>query len=89
MSKNKIKQITLSDIPLPINYEAQKWLNWFISDSQILQNLGSQVFRGGQIGTDQSFIELLNAANDAITEVTDDIIKLKEFLDSYKFPENN
>lgn len=85
---SKVKEITLTNEPLPINYEAQKWLNWYISDSQILQNLCFQIFRGGQMGTDQLFIDLLAAANSAITELSEDITKLKEFLDSY-VPANN
>ena len=80
---SKIKEIKLTNEVLPINYEAQKWLNWFVSDSQILQNLCFQIFRGGLVGTDQSFIDLLAAANSAITELEEDITKLKEFLDSY------
>jgi hypothetical protein len=85
---SKTKKIILTSDALPINYEGQKWLNWFVSDSQILQNLCSQVFRGGLTGTDQSFIDLLTAANSAVTELTEDITKLKEFLDSY-VPTNN
>jgi hypothetical protein len=85
---SETKKIMLTNDVLPINYEGQKWLNWFVSDSQILQNLCYQIFRGSLIETDQSFVNLLSAANSAITELTEDITKLKEFLDSY-VPTNN
>jgi len=86
---SKIKKITLNNESLPINYEAQKWLNWYSSDSQTLQNLCFQIFRGGQIGTDISFIELLTAANSAVTELSEDLTKIKEYLTSYIPPNND
>jgi len=79
---SETKKIITSDT-LPINYEGQKWLNWFISDSQILQNFCHQIFRGGQSSIDQNFFDLLAAANNSISEIEDDIVKIKEFLAIY------
>lgn len=85
MSKNKENNM-LNNEPLPINYDAQKWLSWFSIDCQNMQNLCSQVFRGNQMPTDQTFIDLLTAANNAVSEVENDIIKIKEFLSPYIKP---
>lgn len=86
---SKFKEILLKQSVLPINYEAQKWLNWFGSDCQTLQNLCSQIFRGSQLKEDVSFQELLSASSSSIDEVLEDITKLKEFLDTYKEILNN
>lgn len=81
MTKNKT-QFTETTI-LPMNYKAIEYLSWFTMDSQNLQGWAGSVFRGGFDSNNPEFLDLLNAANNSIKEVEDDIVKLKEFLAAY------
>lgn len=73
---------------LPMNYQALEYLTWFMTDAQNVQNWAGSIFRGGFNSDDPRLIELLNAANKAITETEDDIAKIKGFLAQIVPPNN-
>ena len=73
----------------PINYPAIEYLSWFNSDSNNVQTLCNNIFKGGFNTTDPNFHLLLAAANKSIQETEDDIAKIKEFLANYIPPNNN
>ena len=70
----------------PINYPAIEYLSWFNSDTNNVQTLCNNIFRGGFNTIDLNFHLLLAAANKSIEETEDDIAKIKEFLASYVPP---
>ena len=81
-------QLKFND-PTPINYPAIEYLSWFNSDSNNVQTLCNNIFKGGFNTTDPNFHLLLAAANKSIQETEDDIAKIKEFLANYIPPNNN
>ena len=78
-------QLKFNDVT-PINYPAIEYLSWFNSDSNNVQILCNNLFKGGFNTTDPNFHLLLAAANKSIQETEDDIAKIKEFLASYVPP---
>lgn len=77
---SKVKDDTTITQP---NYDAQKWLSWFITDCQNTQGLCGNVFRGSYDSSDPRFTELLTAAINSITEVQNDITQLQQYLAAY------
>lgn len=67
----------------PMNPEALNYLNWFMSDANSLRNFASQIFSSDVDLNNPKITELKNAAELSITEIEDDIVKLKEFLAAY------
>lgn len=67
-------------VTLDKNYKALERLSWFTTDAQNVQNWTGNLFRGGIDLADQKLVSLLAAANDAITEVEEDITELKNYL---------
>lgn len=86
----KIKKIEINtnNTLVPENYPAMQYLSWFNSDVQNTQNWAGALFRGGFDNTDPKMMNLKQAAENALKEVEDDIVKLKEFLASYVPPNN-
>ena len=79
----KIKDVVSITSVTPINYPAIEYISWFNSDSNNVQTLCNNIFRGGFNTTDPNFHLLLAAANKSIQETEDDIAKIKEFLANY------
>ena len=73
----------------PMNPDAVNWLNWFITDSNTLQNWAGQIFGNGVDLNSPKLMELKNAAEIALSEIDSDIAKIKEFLAAYIPPNNN
>jgi hypothetical protein len=67
----------------PINYPAIEYISWFNSDTNNVQTLCTNIFKGGFYTTDPNYYLLLDAANKSIQETEDDIAKIKGFLASY------
>ncbi len=80
--------------PLPepviksMNPEALNYLNWFMSDANSLRNWASQIFSSDVDLNSSRLIELKNAAELSLSELEDDITKIREFLATY-IPTNN
>jgi len=70
----------------PMNPEALNYLNWFMSDANSLRNFAAQIFSSDVDLNNPKITELRNAAELSITEIVDDIVKLKEFLAAYVPP---
>ena len=70
----------------PMNPEALNYLNWFMSDANSLRNFAAQIFSSDVDLNNPKITELRNAAELSITEIEDDIVKLKEFLAAYVPP---
>jgi hypothetical protein len=66
------------------NYEAIEWMYWFEGDYKNLKDLCNEVWRGGLDKTSLDFQEKLKAIDKAISEMQDDTIKIKAFIDAYK-----
>ena len=73
----------------PMNPEAVNWLNWFITDSNSLRNWAAQIFGSDVDLNNPKVMQLKNAAEIALSEIEDDISKIREFLDAYVPPNNN
>ena len=65
---------------LPIDYDGVTYLSWFIADSQNIQNWAGDIFRGGLDRADPRTTSLLLAINKTITEIEDDISKIRTCL---------
>ena len=70
----------------PMNYKAVEYLGWFMSDAQNVRNWSSQLFSSDVDLKSQRTIELKAAAENSLTEIEDDVIKLREYLSEYKTP---
>jgi hypothetical protein len=81
--KNVEKDTMIIPAIAPMNYQALEWLSWFMTDSQNICNWAGNIFRGGMSNDDQRLIDLIAAANKSISEIEDDVAKLKEFLAAY------
>jgi hypothetical protein len=81
----KIKKVEVNteNTLVPENYSAEQYLSWFMSDVQNIQLWAGTLFRGGFDNTDPKIIKLKQAALDSIKEVEDDILNLKNYLQSY------
>jgi hypothetical protein len=89
MSKTNIT--TIEPIPpqiKPINAEAVNYLSWFMADANNLRNWSSQLFSNNVDTSNPYMLELKESALQTIIELEDDIIKIKDFLDTY-VPSNN
>jgi hypothetical protein len=77
----KLKRDIIAEVvQLPINYPALEYISWFMTDSQNVQNLTSSLFRGGLNTNDPKLVNLLTAANKAVSEVQIDIDNIQTFL---------
>lgn len=85
---NNNNQIT-EQIIKPMNPEAMNYLSWFMSDASNLRIWAGQLFGSDVDLNNSKFIELVNAAEISISELEDDIAKIKEFLAVYTPPNNN
>lgn len=65
---------------LPVNYQALQSVSWFSTDSQNVQNWTNAIFRGGMNIEDPRLTDLINAANEAISQSETDITQIKQFL---------
>jgi hypothetical protein len=89
MTKEKKEDKISTPSVLPMNYEALEYISWFATDSQNLQNWASNIFRGGFSVDDSRLADLLNAANKSLSEVENDLVKIKEYLSNIPTPNNN
>jgi hypothetical protein len=80
-------------IPEPViklmNPEAMNYLSWFMSDANNLRNWVGQIFSSDVDLNSPKLMELKNAAEISLSELEDDIAKIREFLVSYIPPNNN
>lgn len=90
MNKEIINPYRTTDgIIKPMNPEALNYLNWFMSDANSLRNWASQIFGSDVDLNSPKLMELKNAAEISLSELEDDIAKIREFLASYIPPNNN
>jgi len=68
----------------PMNPKAINYLNWFMADANTLRNWAGQIFGSDIDLNNPQLIELKNAAEISLSELEDDIAKIKEFLKEYK-----
>jgi hypothetical protein len=84
---NKEKIVNAEPIPepviKPINYKAVEYLGWFMSDAQNLRNWSSQMFGSDIDLTSPRLMELKAAAENSLSEIEDDVVKIREFLAEY------
>jgi hypothetical protein len=73
----------------PMNPAAVNYLNWFMSDANCLRNWAGQIFGSDVDLNSPKLMELKNAAEISLSELEDDIAKIREFLASYIPPNNN
>jgi|LakMenEpi03Aug12_release.lakeMendotaPanAssembly.Ray.scaffolds.fasta_scaffold835969_2 hypothetical protein len=71
-----------------MNPEALNYLNWFMSDANSLRNWAGQIFGSDIDLNSPKLMELKNAAQISLSELEDDIAKIKEFIATY-IPTNN
>ena len=84
MSKtnNELDPSPLPEIK-PENFKAKEYLGYFASDSHILMTSGSRLF-GSAVNLNDPLIENCKAGIlSALTEIEDDIAKIKGFLEEY------
>ena len=72
----------------PMNPEAINWLKWFMTDADSLRNWAAQIFGSDVDLNNSKVIQLKNAAEIALSEIEQDIAKIKEFLAVYVPPNN-
>jgi len=72
----------------PINAEAVNYLSWFMADANNLRHWSSQLFSNNVDTSNPYMLELKESALKTITELEDDLIKIKDFLATY-VPSNN
>jgi len=72
----------------PINAEAVNYLSWFMADANNLRHWSSQLFSNNVDTSNPYMLELKESALKTITELEDDLIKIKYFLATY-VPSNN
>jgi hypothetical protein len=90
MNKEIINPYRTTDgIIKPMNPEALNYLNWFMSDANSLRNWASQIFGSDVDLNSPKLMELKNAAEISLSELEDDIAKIREFLASYIPPNSN
>lgn len=82
MSKEKIQEPDPKVIPM--NPDAMNYLGWFMSDSQNLRSWGMSIFSVDSYIDSKQFIESKSALEIALTEIEDDVVKIREFLSQYK-----
>jgi hypothetical protein len=102
MTKDKIKT-QLQDNPTPappeppvpqpvikpMNYKAVEYLGWFMSDAQSVRNWGMQLFSSDVDLNSSRVSDLKAAADNALDEIEDDVIKIRAFLAEYKQDNKN
>lgn len=82
-AENIISDVILMPVVKPINPEALTVLTWFLTDVNNVSNWGRQLFATEVDLRDPKSYIIKTAADTAIKEVEDDIVKLKEFLADY------
>jgi len=89
MSKTNITAIEPTPPQIkPINAEAVNYLSWFMADANNLRHWSSQLFSNNVDTSNPYMLELKESALKTITELEDDLIKIKDFLATY-VPSNN
>ena len=88
INSNSNSQI-VEQIIKPMNPEAMNYLSWFMSDASNLRIWAGQLFGSDVDLNNPKFMEILNAALISISELEDDIAKIKKFLAVYTPPNNN
>jgi len=68
------------------NYEGKRYLAWLNGDCISAQNILSTLFRGGLTTDSTDYANLLQASNQTISDLEEDIAKLKLILSSYIQP---
>ena len=90
MSKKNITQINSNSELLnpikPINVDAVNYLGWFISDVQNVRNWTGQLSNNDVDLNNSKVFELKTAAENALSEIEDDVVKIKAFLAEYVPP---
>lgn len=89
MTKKTTNTDPILSTVLPMNYEALESISWFATDAGNLQNWSSSIFRGGFDTSDPKLADLLSAANKSMSEVENDLSKIKEYLNNITPPNNN
>lgn len=68
------------DTVLPVNYAAIQVVSWLTTDCSNTQNLANTIFRGGINTSDQKYTDIVDATNNSVKEMENDILTIKEFL---------
>lgn len=85
-TENIISDVILMPVVKPINLDALTYLGWFLTDVNNLNNWARQLFATDVDLRNQKNYLIKTAADMAITELEDDIAKLKKFLADYVPP---
>jgi len=88
-TENIISDVILMPVVKPMNPDALNQLGWFMTDVNNLRTWAGQLFGGDIDLRNPKFMEIKNAAEIALSELEDDISKIREFLDAYVPPNNN
>ena len=92
MSKPKLNNATIpvflseptpEPVIKPMNPDAVNYIGWFMSDAQNLRNWSSQIFGTDVDLNSPRLTELKAAAENSLTEIEDDVTKIKKFLSEY------
>lgn len=67
----------------PMNPAAMNYLGWFMADSQSLRNWATQLFGGDIDLNDPKTAEIVEANELMLSELEDDIAKIREFVSAY------